>query len=192
MRFAAACGTKVASHDSYKDDPYRNSMPLRTIVERFGARIGRDGKISCPLHQDKTPSLHVYDDHAYCFSCKTRFDSYSLVGAFLHGDPNPRGKSFISVRNWLAEQTGLPRVIAESPKRYDDTCSRIEDPYDEVWRDALRDPGPAYTYLESRSLSRKTCQGLVGYLAPDYEFPNSEIAFTSRVAEQKRKVPVCG
>ncbi len=176
MRFAAACGTKVASHDSYKDDPYRNSMPLRTIVERFGAKIGRDGKISCPLHQDKRPSLHVYDDHAYCFSCKTRFDSYSLVGAFLHGDPNPRGKSFISVRNWLAEQTGLPRVIAESPKRYDDTCSRIEDPYEEVWRDALKDPSPAHTYLESRSISRKTCQGLVGYLAPDYEFPNSEIA----------------
>ena len=28
-----------------------------------------DGKIRCPFHADDTPSLHVYDDHYYCFGC---------------------------------------------------------------------------------------------------------------------------
>ncbi len=192
MSFGATSRTEIGSHDSFTDDPYKNSMPLRTIVDRFGARIGRDGKISCPLHQDKRPSLHVYDDHAYCFSCNTRFDSYGLVGAFLLGNPNPRGESFISVKNWLAEQTGLPRVIARSPKRGRDTCSRIEDPYEEVWRDALRDPGPAHTYLESRSISRKTCRGLVGYLPPDYEFRNCEIASNAGLLSKRGRFLFAG
>jgi DNA polymerase I len=28
-----------------------------------------NGKISCPFHEDETPSLHVYRDHYYCFGC---------------------------------------------------------------------------------------------------------------------------
>src|SRR5262249_54349563 len=27
------------------------------------------GEIRCPFHDDDTPSLHVYDDHYYCFGC---------------------------------------------------------------------------------------------------------------------------
>jgi putative DNA primase/helicase len=176
MSSGATSQAETVTNKCFKDASYKNSMPLNAIVERFGARSGRDGKISCPLHQDKSPSLHIYDDHAYCFSCNTRFDSYSLVGAFLLGNPNPRGESFISVKNWLAEQTGLPKVIPKLSKPGRDNCSRIEDPYEEVWRDALRAPGLAHTYLESRSISRKTCEGLVGYLRQDYQFRDSEIA----------------
>lgn len=29
-------------------------------------------KIKCPAHKDRTPSLHVYDDGAYCFVCGYR------------------------------------------------------------------------------------------------------------------------
>src|SRR6516162_487331 len=28
-----------------------------------------NGKISCPFHEDDTPSLHVYRDHYHCFGC---------------------------------------------------------------------------------------------------------------------------
>jgi hypothetical protein len=31
-----------------------------------------DGKITCPFHEDDTPSLHVYHDHYYCFGCHAR------------------------------------------------------------------------------------------------------------------------
>jgi hypothetical protein len=38
-----------------------------------GLTAGRDGKVSCPFHgQDRSPSLHVYEDPAagwYCFGC---------------------------------------------------------------------------------------------------------------------------
>jgi DNA primase RepB-like protein/CHC2-type zinc finger protein len=45
----------------------------RVYVERLtGAPIGRSGKMRCPLHEDRTPSLHVYEDPQrgwYCFGC---------------------------------------------------------------------------------------------------------------------------
>jgi CHC2 zinc finger/DNA polymerase family A/Toprim domain len=33
-----------------------------------------NGKVICPFHVDKTPSLHVYDDHFHCFGCGARGD----------------------------------------------------------------------------------------------------------------------
>jgi DNA polymerase len=44
---------------------------------RLGDLIGEplsNGKILCPFHADKTPSLHVYDDHFHCFGCGARGD----------------------------------------------------------------------------------------------------------------------
>ena len=33
-----------------------------------------DRKISCPFHADRSPSLHVYTDHYYCFGCGAHGD----------------------------------------------------------------------------------------------------------------------
>jgi hypothetical protein len=33
-----------------------------------------DGKIICPFHDDRTPSLHVYADHFHCYACGARGD----------------------------------------------------------------------------------------------------------------------
>jgi hypothetical protein len=34
----------------------------------------RNRKICCPFHDEKTPSLHIYPDHYYCFGCKAYGD----------------------------------------------------------------------------------------------------------------------
>ena len=36
-------------------------------------------KISCPFHDEKTPSLNFYDDHFYCFGCAESGDAFSFV-----------------------------------------------------------------------------------------------------------------
>jgi len=36
------------------------AVPPRVYVERLlGSPVGRDGKVRCPVHEDRTPSLHV-------------------------------------------------------------------------------------------------------------------------------------
>jgi DNA polymerase len=35
----------------------------------------QDGKILCPFHDDRRPSLHVYDNHFHCFACGAHGDA---------------------------------------------------------------------------------------------------------------------
>jgi hypothetical protein len=71
----------------------------------------RVGKVRCPFHRDRTPSLQLYEDGGfYCFGCKrggTIFD----FAAHLWG-MTPRQRGFIELRSQLAATfalTGDPR-----------------------------------------------------------------------------------
>jgi len=57
-----------------------------------GLRPGRDGKVSCPFHDDQDPSLHVYAEPArgwYCYGCRRGGSIYDLAaelwGREIHG-----------------------------------------------------------------------------------------------------------
>ncbi len=39
------------------------------VARFYGLQINRSGMACCPFHNEKTPSLKVYDDHFYCFGC---------------------------------------------------------------------------------------------------------------------------
>jgi len=55
----------------------------------LGKERPRDNKLSCPSgHQTPggTPSLHVYDDSFYCFSCGKSGDAYGLIAFYTGKD----------------------------------------------------------------------------------------------------------
>jgi CHC2 zinc finger len=92
-------------------DPASGAAPLRRIPPAVyvhaltGQRVGRNRKISCPLHDDRTPSLHVYDDPErgwYCFGCGRGGSIYDLAAALYFSGQSPevllRGERFIEVR----------------------------------------------------------------------------------------------
>ena len=43
--------------------------------------IGRDGKVLCPLHDDHTPSCHIYPNGFNCSSCHERGDALDWLKA---------------------------------------------------------------------------------------------------------------
>ncbi|MDP9187627.1 MAG: hypothetical protein M3O25_00070, partial [Actinomycetota bacterium] len=55
--------------------PARTGDPLPAIepavyVHRLtGRAAGRDGKVACPFHPERTPSLHAYPDPARGWAC---------------------------------------------------------------------------------------------------------------------------
>jgi hypothetical protein len=49
--------------DETKTEP--TNVPLNELI---GEPLV-DGKTYCPYHDDRTPSLHIYHDHFYCFAC---------------------------------------------------------------------------------------------------------------------------
>ena len=44
----------------------REEVPLQNLIETSEAG---QGKAKCVAHDEKTPSMHLYDDHVHCFGC---------------------------------------------------------------------------------------------------------------------------
>ncbi|HEX3509817.1 MAG TPA: DNA-primase RepB domain-containing protein [Solirubrobacteraceae bacterium] len=69
----------------------------------------REGKVSCPFHEDSNPSLQLYPDGGfYCFGsdCRRGGTIYDFAG-HLWGI-NPRGEGFLELRERLASHFALP------------------------------------------------------------------------------------
>jgi hypothetical protein len=86
-------------------DPLRRIPPEVYVQTLTGERVGRDRKVTCPLHDDRTPSLHVYEDPErgwYCFGCGRGGSIYDLAAA-LYGLPL-RGSGFVRLRGLLRDR----------------------------------------------------------------------------------------
>lgn len=84
------------------DDPLLAIQPARYIEELTGVVVSRTHKVSCPFHDDSTPSLHVYDDPArgwYCFGCGRGGSIYDFAG--LLWSMQTRGSEFSELRRRL-------------------------------------------------------------------------------------------
>jgi len=85
-------------------DPLREVEPAVYVTVLTGQVPGRDRKVSCPFHRDRTPSLHAYEtaaDGFYCFGCGRGGSVYDL-GAELLG-LSTRGREFLELRARLYE-----------------------------------------------------------------------------------------
>jgi len=61
-----------------------NKPDIISTIEREGYTVKRKGRalwLSCPFHEDKTPSLKINPDKQtfYCFSCNNAGDSISFI-----------------------------------------------------------------------------------------------------------------
>ena len=59
----------------------RHAAPLEETAERYGTV--RRGFMRCPFHEDRVPSLKLYDDHFHCFGCGAHGDVVDLTAGLL-------------------------------------------------------------------------------------------------------------
>ena len=52
---------------------------MKDILERLGIEINQRGFICCPFHNEKTPSLKIYEHSYFCFGCGTGGDVIDFV-----------------------------------------------------------------------------------------------------------------
>ena len=55
----------------------------REAAERYGLPVSQGGMACCPFHDDRTPSLRLYEDHFFCFGCGKYGDVIDLAGQLL-------------------------------------------------------------------------------------------------------------
>ena len=57
---------------------------MKDILERLGIEINQRGFICCPFHNEKTPSLKIYEHSYFCFGCGTGGDVIDFVKHYLN------------------------------------------------------------------------------------------------------------
>ena len=92
------------------------AIPAASYVHALtGRQPNRAGKISCPFHDDRTPSLQLYDDGTwYCYgACRTGGSVYDFASRWWGLDT--RGHQFLALRQRLADELLLdpPRYLGE-------------------------------------------------------------------------------
>jgi hypothetical protein len=103
-------------------DPLLTIPPSEYVADLLGVRPGRNGKVSCPFHNDDRPSLHVYptgDRGWCCFSCRRGGTIYDLAGHVW--GLQTRGRDFIEIRQRLTDR--YERELA-LPDRFERTAGR--------------------------------------------------------------------
>ena len=56
----------------------RESVTMQQVAELYSIDARR-GMINCIFHDDKTPSMKLYDDHYYCFGCGAHGDAVAFA-----------------------------------------------------------------------------------------------------------------
>jgi hypothetical protein len=101
----SAAASDEAHASAMDDDPLRRIPPAVYVQVLTGRVAGRARKVRCPFHEDRTPSLHVYERPEqgwYCFGCGRGGSIYDLA-AELYG-VSPRGRGFLRLRVLLQQR----------------------------------------------------------------------------------------
>lgn len=57
----------------------KESLNLIDVAKYYGLEMNRSNFVSCLFHNERTPSLKLYDDHFYCYGCGKSGDVTSLI-----------------------------------------------------------------------------------------------------------------
>jgi hypothetical protein len=104
---ASSAGAGAVEPRDTRGDPLLAIPPIVYVPVLVGIPLNRDRKVSCPFHDDRTPSLHAYGPGLgwRCFGCGARGSIFDL-GARLWG-LGTRGRDFRQLRERLAETFDL-------------------------------------------------------------------------------------
>lgn len=55
----------------------------KQVAAYYGIQVNRSDMLCCPFHQDRHPSLKLYDDHFFCFGCHKHGDVIDFAAELL-------------------------------------------------------------------------------------------------------------
>ena len=80
----------------------------KQAAQTYGLWIQRNGMCRCPFHDDRTPSMKLYDDHYHCFGCQATGDVIDFSSRYFGISPYKAAKK-------LAADFGIDPNIHVAP-----------------------------------------------------------------------------
>lgn len=133
------------------------AVPMQAVLEAYGIKVQR-GTALCPFHSDKHPSMKVYKDGYYCFSCGNGGDAIKFVarmesisnaqaavrvaaiGGVILPEDDYRGQ--LRARQMAQERRKVEQAQQAKEARYRTACNElhslqrlyaITEPYGDTW-----------------------------------------------------------
>ena len=85
----------------------KENVPVPDAARYYGLNVTHGGMCRCPFHDDKNPSMKLYEDHFHCFGCGKHGDVIDLVSE-LCGIPIIEAARLINRDYNLGLDTGQP------------------------------------------------------------------------------------
>lgn len=57
----------------------KDRLTMREVLERYGYETNKKDFICCPFHNEKTPSMRIYEKDYHCFGCGEHGDTITFV-----------------------------------------------------------------------------------------------------------------
>ncbi len=96
----------------------KSSLPILTLLSHYAITPDRNKRISCPFHNDKTPSMQVYPDTntVYCFSsnCPHGRKTIDQIDFVMHKENCTKHQAILKCKQLLG-RSGLSKTIKPMP-----------------------------------------------------------------------------
>ena len=74
----------------------KGTVQPRMAAEYYGLKVGCNGMVCCPFHNDRHPSLKLNEDYYYCFGCGAHGDVIELTAKLFKESNYEAAKRLIS------------------------------------------------------------------------------------------------
>jgi DNA primase len=132
----------------------KTQLSLAQVLDHYGLKPDKHGKMCCPFHDDKTPSFQVYwkTHTCYCFSsnCPTNGKSLDVIDFIMHKEKVNKHEAIVKAQS-LIGNTGAAALSREAFLGNMFT----------YFKNAVYNSKPAAEYIASRSLDHYQTE--VGY-----------------------------
>lgn len=129
----------------------KQRLSMATVLSHYGLKPDKHGRLCCPFHEDKTPSMQVYykTQTAYCFSsnCKTNGRSLDVIDFIMYHENLDKRHAILKAAGMI-NGDAAPAAKAQGLSR-----SEILIKMFTYFKNAVYNSKPAQEYIQSRKLA---------------------------------------
>ena len=127
----------------------KERLPLSRVLQHYGLKPDKHGRLHCPFHDDQTPSLQVYykTHTAYCFSsnCKTHGQAMDVIDFVMHKEGCTKHEALETCKQLIGGK-------AIPPPAEQLTRTAVLTKMFTYFKNAVYNSKPAQEYIKSRAL----------------------------------------
>jgi len=143
----------------------KSRLSIAKVVSYYGLKPDKHARLSCPFHEDKTPSMQLYykTQTAFCFSsaCPTNGKSVDVIDFIMYRENCSKHEAINKAKNLLGVESEFvkstesnlqPENLPAVPEQSENSRSLFLTSMFQYFKNAVHNSKPARDYLGSRCL----------------------------------------